>query len=165
MTYRLLLLLLLVAVSCGKKAATKTLIDAEADSVIESETSTVEESENVELARRAKEDEAIYNEMNVYDGEYMLYTESEGADGNLTLKYLGDKVSKFSLKLTVPDMCDGVIEDTAYVDRTQHAFYRSDKCLLHFELLGQNIEITAEDGCDKMKGDCSFSGVYQSVAI
>jgi hypothetical protein len=68
------------------------------------------------------------------------------------------------LILTVSDVCKGVVKDTAYVDRTQHAFYRGDKCMLHFELNGQNIEITAEDGCDKMKGECSFTGVYQSVS-
>lgn len=151
--------------SCGNKSATETISETSADSVSQSEAPLASnESEEDELARRAREDEETYSQMGAYDGSYSLYTESEGADGMLTLKYLGDKTFKFSLKLIVADVCEGIVEDTAYADRTQHAFHRTDKCMLHFELNGQNIEITAEDGCDKMKGDCSFTGVYQSVA-
>ena len=121
------------------------------------------ESEEEELARRHSEDEKVFSEMNVYDGTYKLYTESEGAAGTLVLQYLGDKTLKFSLRLSVADVCEGIIEDTAYIDRTQHAFLARQGCNLHFELLGQNIEISEPEGCNRMKGDCTFAGTYQAV--
>jgi hypothetical protein len=169
---KILFLLFLISISCGtntKENTNHTNTDSTSfeTSLADKEdrrNPDREEIEEAELASRAKEEESIYTEMGVYDGSYTLSTESENAYGNLALQYLGNKTFKFSLRLTVPDMCEGMIEDTAYVDRTQHAFYRTNTCVLHFELLGQNIEISAEDSCDKMKGDCSFSGVYQSVA-
>jgi hypothetical protein len=162
----LLFLVACVNGSCSTKTPSDTLVEtADSISVVDSTLASHDEArvetEVEEFERRAKEEAAIYNEMSVYDGEYVLSTESEGADGRLRLRYLGNKIFTFSLKVAVPDICEGIVEDTAYVDRTQHAFYRSPQCLINFELQGQTIEITAEEGCSKMKGACSFSGVYQ----
>jgi len=156
--------ILLVVAGCSSKTSSESTSE-NADSLLENATKMDSSiSEDDELTLRAKEEEAVYNGMGAYDGTYALFTESEGATGTLSMQYLDNRTFKFSLQLIVADMCNGIVEDTAYVDRTQHAFYRTNGCMLHFELQGQNIEITAEDGCDKMKGDCSFSGVYQSVA-
>ena len=122
----------------------------------------VSETENQELAQRQAENDKAFSEMGKYDGEYKLFTESDAADGALVLKYLGDQKFKVSLKLSVPNVCNGVIEDTAIVDRTQHAFFAGKECMLHFELLDREIEINEPEGCvTYMNGDCSFAGTYK----
>jgi hypothetical protein len=160
---KLLVSLLFLMASCASKATNEKTIDKEFDSITNTNRSVPLDSEQDQLVKIAQEEEAVYNELTVYNGNYLLYTESEGAEGTLALEYLGNKVFKFSLQIVVPGVCEGIIQDTAYVDRTQHAFYSSASCMLHFELLGQQVEVISDGGCDNIKGDCSLSGVYQSI--
>jgi hypothetical protein len=122
-----------------------------------------EETEAEEMERLQSEEQHVFDDLGAYDGMYNLYTESENAEGTLQMKYLGDRTFKFVLRLSVDDLCEGIVQDTAFVDRTQHALFATDHCLLHFNLLGENIEIVEPDGCDQMEGDCTFSGVYEYV--
>ncbi len=130
----------------------------------------VEETEQEEADRlmreRSLEDEKAFAELGVYDGKYLLSTESEGADGSLELKYNGEKVFTFKLALNVPDVCKGLVEGEVFMDRTQHGLYQQDNCLLHFNFMGNwadsgyVVEIEQPEKCGQMEGDCAFGGKY-----
>jgi hypothetical protein len=136
----------------------KTTMSADTTEVVESLQETEpEDSEELE----AEESEDFAN-LNTYDGEYMLYTEAD-MEATLSMRYLGDRNFKFVLHLINFGVCEGTLEDTAFVDQTQHALYASDGCLLHFNLLGDNIEVIQPEGCEAMVGDCTFSGTYGYV--
>lgn len=126
-----------------------------------------EEQENERLAKeRAAEEEQAFRELGSYNGNYKLYTESEGADGKLELNYKGDKIFSFRLNLQVPDLCQGDVEGEILMDRTQHGLFQQDSCLLHFNFMGNwgdrgfIVEIEQPDRCNLMKGDCIFTGKY-----
>lgn len=173
-----LLFLVSFALSCNSSDQTKTntqetavkdsiaTIDTAAAPVVREETEA-EESERI-AKERAEADAQAYNELNVYDGSYNLNTESEGAEGKLTLTYKGDRVFKFKLELLVSDVCTGTIENELTMDRTQHGVFQTDGCFLHFNFMGNYaesgmiIEIEQADKCDLMKGDCIFTGQYLS---
>lgn len=157
---RLLLLIhCLLIFGCSVQIKSEQIASDSTEVAFDSLTSVETEAE--ETQRLEEEASGWENDLDAYNGRYILYTESEGAEGSLTLKYLGNKEFKFSLRMDVLDLCEGELEGTALVDRSQHAFYPSDNCLIHFNLFGQNIEIEEPAGCNAMKGDCSFTGTYQ----
>lgn len=135
--------------------------------------SVVEESEDEETARimkqRQEEDEKAYSELDTYDGAYTLVTESEGAIGKLKIKYKGERVFSFELSLDVSDVCSGIIKDEFVMDRTQHGFYNTDDCALHFNLNGYSadngyiVEVAQPGMCTHLSEDCIFSGTYVTL--
>jgi len=136
--------------------------------VRESEETEAEELDRIMKARH-EEDEKAYNQLGIYSGEYTLSTESEGAVGKLKLIYEGERVFSFELSLEVPDVCSGIIKDKFVMDRTQHGFYDTDDCLLHFNLNGYNgskgfiVEIEQPGSCSHLSEDCIFSGTYTTL--
>lgn len=124
-----------------------------------------EESERL-LRERAAEDEEAYKYLSTYDGTYTLFTESEGAEGKLELKYNNDRVFDFKLELKALDICQGSASGQVVMDRTQHGFFQTDGCMLHFNFMGNwgdsgmVVEIEQPEACSLMKGECIFTGKY-----
>ena len=64
------------------------------------------------------------------------------------------------------DICKGNIEGEVFMDGTQHRLYSNGNCNIHFNFEGSNaetglvIELDQVENCDKMKGECIFSGKY-----
>ena len=136
---------------------------------------TIEETEEEEAERllreQQEEDDRVYSELGMYDGTYDLSTESEGAAGIVELRYNKDKTFDFIIRLTVPGTCDGEVIGQITMDRTQHGFYADKGCFLHFNFMGLwaepglIVEVEQEENCDKMKGECIFSGTYISREV
>ncbi|MDX2047454.1 MAG: hypothetical protein SFU87_11755 [Chitinophagaceae bacterium] len=157
-----------ISAGCSQSAGTKNKTEDKDNAAITSFTDssskiispdTVKNAEAppVDSASITEEDKALY----AYSGEYELQTESEGAEGRLFFEYTGGRTFKFTLTLTAPDICKGHIEGVALVDRSQHAFLPDKQCFLHFNLEDKAIEVVQEDKCDKMNGECIFSGLYK----
>jgi len=162
----ILLVSLVFICSCQNKqqAAEAAIagISSDTNSMAEERT----DSENV-LQNRQAEDDSAYTALRFHSGNYVLYTESEGVDATLQLLYNGDKTFHFVWKFDAPAAgCSGQVKGMLLMDRTQHGFYHSDGCMIHFEFRGlwdghYLVDLTVdESGCALMTGDCIFSGTY-----
>ena len=166
---KLSLFLFIILINCSPSG--KNTEESKAGQAVDTAVASkpMEETEEEEAERIAKEkfeeDEKAFLELNSYDGQYILNTESEGAEGTLELKYNGERAFHFKLMLKALDICDGMIEDEFFMDRTQHGMYHTDGCSLHFNFMGSYadgtiVEIEQDGQCDRMKGDCIFTGKY-----
>jgi hypothetical protein len=158
---------LMLLAACGggnsKKAGDSLAVNVDSASGPQEETEE-EEMERI-LRERQEEDEKAYAELGMYNGTYQLQTESEGATGTLNLSYSSDRIFNFKLELSVVDFCKGLIEGEVTMDRTQHGFYNTEGCYLHFNFLGSwgsnlIVEIEQDGSCTHMEGDCIFGGTY-----
>lgn len=147
----------------GCKTASEKDIKTEKDSSTKYETEAEEESRL--LIEKQAEEEKTYNELNLYDGKYSIYSESEGVVATLEVKYNNDKTFNFTWDFYVTDICSAKYEGMIQMDRTQHGFFNENGCTLHFNFMGswpegEVIEIEIEGDCDKLLGDCEFNGKY-----
>lgn len=111
-----------------------------------------------------QEYDEIDEELELYTGQFEWQPEG-GAEGGgrLTLQYNGNREFSFSLSTSLYE-CSASVEGTLYADRSQHAFYQSEQCFLHFNfLLGNTVEII-EDVCEQHPKECAFEGDYTRVA-
>lgn len=147
----------------GCNAASEKNANSEKDSSIKYETEAEEESRL--LIEKQAEDEKAFNELNLYDGEYSIYSESEEVVATLEIKYNNDKTFNFHWNFNVSDLCSAKYEGIIQMDRTQHGFFNENGCTLHFNFMGswnegEVIEIEIEGDCNNLFGDCEFSGKY-----
>lgn len=176
LTHFLLVLFMASTLPSCRKDGNQIPETESASEQVESTADTPEnQAENVtdELQQRYEEDNLRYAELALYDGEYLLYTESEGVDATLALTYLNDRSFTFNwiYKVDVEEaQCQGHYADTLFMDRTQHGFAQMGDCRLQFEFNGlwngyYVVELTFEnpDQCD-LNGECTFSGTYQKMA-
>jgi hypothetical protein len=122
------------------------------------------------LQERHLEDEKSFSELDVYDGNYTLYTESEGVNATLRLKYNGDKTFQFNWEFLVADQCSARASGFIQMDRTQHGFYQGKEGFAHVNFMGSGqmgmmVELEWEKRPNGAKGDCNFSGTYTSGAL
>lgn len=139
--------------------------------LIREEETEEEESERV-FKQRHIEDSIAYTQLGIYDGNYLIYTESEGIDASLNLLYNGDQTFKYDWRFAVSNEeanCERNMEGTLVMDRTQHGFDRQGECFIHFNFNfngygseGYVVEIDFEDQakCLNVKGECTFSATY-----
>jgi hypothetical protein len=105
-------------------------------------------------------DKEIDEALAVYSGQFEWQPEG-GAEGggSLSLRYDGNREFTFSLSTSLNE-CGANLEGKLFADRSQHAAYQSEGCLIHFNFLaGDTIEII-EERCDKHAKECGFAGDY-----
>lgn len=153
---------LLAGCSSGEKKAPEV---AERDTVAQMAYETEAQESDRILSERATDDEKAYSELSTYNGTYILNTESEGAEGTLTLTYNSDRTFVFTLEMKALDICSSSIQGQVFMDRTQHGLYQNKDCLLHFNFMGNwesgtILEIDQPESCSLMKGECTLTGRY-----
>lgn len=131
---------------------------------------TEEEETDRIFRQRHNEDSVAYTELGMYDGTYLIYTESDGVNATLKLHYNGDQTFKYEWSFEVVSEeanCKGIRKGILAMDRTQHGFDRSENCVIHFNFNGYwdngyVVEIDFEDQtkCPDLIGECTFSGTY-----
>ena len=147
MKLRTLILILMLLTACSKPTQQES-------------NSASHAVDSVELDETIDTDSEIDEELALYSGQFEWYPEG-GAEGggSLSLEYRGNREFSFSLSTSLNE-CSASLEGTLYADRSQHAFYQSDECFLHFNfLLGNTIEII-EDSCREHPNECGFEGDY-----
>ena len=108
----------------------------------------------------AIKDKAMNDELRIYNGQFEWHPEGavEGS-GSLSLKYNENREFNFSLSTSINE-CGANLEGILFADRSQHAFYKSDSCFIHFNFLnGDTVEII-EEKCTSHRGECGFAGDY-----
>lgn len=134
--------------------------------LLETPAGETEAEETERLAQEQTANEATTEETySLYNGNYQLYTESEGATGALQLTYLANKKFEFEIRLDVPDVCNGNVKGEFVFDQPDFGSFRSTTCPLTLTLKGSGnggmiVQIEQSGTCASLGESCVFTGTY-----